>query len=365
MRIAHLYPKYHFNVGDHLVQRGILRLLRKHVGDFEYTPIATRHAGPDPAEATGLTARTVDLINGHDLLIIGGSNLYETTGEMWGVKVEKDAVRRLAIPTLPLGIGGGWSFAYPRFPVLSDSVAEDIRTIHQRAVGSSVRDGLTERLLSSIGIASTLTGCPATFLAEDAPRPAGKGIVGIPFLPRRMYRGGTLKPWVRRNVTYRRRRAVTRLFLDLLRHIRKAGYETRILVHDANDLDLARALVGESRFFYSDQPERLFEAIAQCDVILGFRLHAAIAALGLGIPSIPILLDGRTDAFVETFGLTEHAVPIDPAAVGMTLQRLSLVMGEGRRHWNPAFARRDALRQTMHTFLESALSSPRAAAGRA
>jgi Polysaccharide pyruvyl transferase len=364
MKIAHLYPKYHPNVGDHLVQRGILRLLRKHVGDFEYTPIATRYTGPDPNEPTGITAATVDRINQHDLLVIGGSNLYETTGDQWGVEVEKEALRRLTVPVLPLGIGGGWSFAYPLFPVLPTTVVEDLKMIHARALGSSVRDLLTERLLSSYGISSTLTGCPATFLAEDPPRPARKGIVGISFLPRRMYSASTLDPWLRRNSTHRRRRAVTQLFRDLLRRIPGAGYEARILVHATSDLPLARRLVGPDGFFHSEEPERLLEAIAECDVVLGFRLHANIAALGLGIPSIPILLDGRTNAFVETFGMTEHAIPIDPAAVGMTLQRLALAMGEGRRMWNPTFARRDTLRKTMHSFLESALSSSRAAAVR-
>ena len=113
-------------------------------------------------------------------------------------------------------------------------------------------------------------------------------------------------------------------------------------------------------FFFSTDPEKLFEEIAACDVIVGFRLHACIAALGLGIPSIPILLDGRSQAFVETFGMTEHAVPCDPASLPLTLDRVALAMGEGRKYWNPVIARRDQLRETMNAFLASALSSSRA-----
>lgn len=357
MRIAHLYPKYHANVGDHLVQRGILRLLRKHVGDFEYTPLATRKTGPDPAEPTGITAGTVELINRHDLVIIGGSNLYENNGDQWGVRVESEALKRLTAPVLPLGIGGGWSFAYPAFPVLPPAVVDDLRALHAKAVGSSVRDSLTERLLRSNGIGPcTLTGCPAMYLAEEPLRPVRKGVVGIPFLPQRMYSAPALNPLRWRNPTHQRRRSVARMFLDLLRRIPEAGYETRILVHDAADLPLARELVGSSGFFFSEEPERLFDAIAECDLIVGFRLHASITALGLGIPSIPILLDGRNDAFVETLGMTELAVPIDPASVSMVLERIAVAMGGGRDLWKPAIERRDALRAAMDGFLRPALA---------
>ncbi len=80
-------------------------------------------------------------------------------------------------------------------------------------------------------------------------------------------------------------------------------------------------------------------------------------------PAIPILLDGRNAAFVETFGMTEHAVPIDPASVALALERIALALGEGRSLWGPVFARRDALRRVMNEFVATALSTTRAAAG--
>ena len=355
MRIAHLYPKYHRNVGDHLVQRGILRLLRRHVGEFEYTPMPTRLLGDDPEEPRGITARSVEIANRHDLLVIGGSNLYETAVGRWGVDVDRESLKDLSVPVLLLGIGGGWSFAFPAFPRLSPSVAEEIRALHAKACGSSVRDHLTQRLLSGHGIGpSTVTGCPTAFLASEPLRPVRERVVGLPFLPKRMFAGPTADPRLWRNPTHRRRRAITKLFRELLQRLPAEGYRVRVLVHDANDLDLAREMLG-SDFFWSEDPEKLFEAIGGCDVIIGFRLHACIPALGLGIPSIPILLDGRNAAFAETFGLTEHSVPIDFAAPAMVLARVALAMGEGRVHWKPALARRDELAATMDAFVKGAL----------
>jgi polysaccharide pyruvyl transferase WcaK-like protein len=357
MRVAHLYPKYHRNVGDHLVQRGILRLLRRHLGEFEYTPMPTRLLGPDPDEPLGISSKSVEVANRHDLLVIGGSNLYETQGDRWGVTVDAEALRRLSVPVLLLGIGGGWSFAYPTFPLLAKVVADDLRALHAKSCGSSVRDHLTQRLLTGYGIGpSTVTGCPAMYLASESLRPAGKGVVGVPFLPKRMYAGPTANPRKWRNPKFLRRRAITRLFQELRERLPAAGYQVRVLVHDEADLDLAREMLG-SNFFYSEEPEKLFDAISECDVIVGFRLHACIPALGLGIPCVPILLDGRNAAFAETFGLTEHAVPIDPAAAAMTVERVELAMGEGRVRWKPALARRDELRASMEEFLQGALKT--------
>ena len=361
MKIAHLYPKYHANVGDHLVQRGILRLLREHLGDFAYTPLSTRLSGPSRVEPTGISSGVVAELKGHDLLVIGGSNLYEVAGGQWGVAVDRAALDRLGVPVLLIGIGGGWSFAFPDFPAWPPAVADQIRVLHARAIGSSVRDDMTQRLLERHGIGSSVvTGCPAAFLAADALRPAGRGVVGVAFLPRRMYADRSPDPRRWRNPAHVRRRQVTGFFRGLLKALPKRGYEVRLLVHDAADLPLARRIAGTS-FFYSEQPEELLDAIAACDVIVGFRLHACIAALGVGVPSIPILLDGRSHAFVETFGMTEHAVPCDPASLALTLHRVGLAMGEGRRFWSPVIARRDQLRETMQGFLASALSSSRAA----
>ncbi len=355
MKIAHLYPKYRGNVGDLLVQRGIVQLLRRRLGEFDYTPLSTRDAGRVADEPRGITAESVDLLNRHDLVVIGGSNLYEVAGGRWGVEVEPQALSRLTSAILLLGIGAGWSFAFPAFPELPPAIVEEVGALHARAVGSSVRDGLTQRLLTRHGIGPcTVTGCPAAFLASEPLRPVGRGVVGIPFLPRRMYASASASPRRWNNPTHRRRRLATRFFLELLERLPRLGYAVRVMVHDAADLPLAREIAG-STCFYSEDPDRLLEAIGECDVIVGFRLHAGIAALGLGIPSIPVLLDGRNAAFAETLGLLEHSVPLDPGSASLATERVGMALGPRRDSWANVFARRDELHAVMRTFLENAI----------
>ncbi|HEY1433744.1 MAG TPA: polysaccharide pyruvyl transferase family protein [Thermoanaerobaculia bacterium] len=354
MRIAHIFPKYDANTGDHFVQHGILKLLRERLGDFEYRPLSNKKDAP-AGEPIGITTDSLPIINGSDLLVIGGSNLYEVSGDRWSVVVEDAALDALAVPVLPIGIGSGWSFAFPQFPSMPERVAEQVRRLHARARGSSVRDDLTARVLARHGIERvTVTGCPAGFLGEEPLRPVGRGLVGVPFLPRRMFSPASWMPAKARNPTHRRRRTMTKFFLGLLAALRAERLETRVLVHDAADLPLARQLLGTA-FFYDADAARMLDAIRECDVIVGFRLHSGIAGLGFGIPPIPVLADGRNYGFAETLGLLELSVPVDPGSVGMAMERVRLALGSGRSAWSTAVSRRDALARTMRHFLEGAL----------
>ena len=356
VKIAHIYPKYDRNTGDHFVQMGILRLLRERLGDFEYVPISSRRDAPDPSEPVGITRESLPCIQGCDLLVIGGSNLYEVSDGRWGVVVEDEALDSIKTRVLPLGIGSGWAFGVPRLPAMPENVASQVRRLHDRSRrGGSVRDLLTARELERHGIGpSTVTGCPAQLLAEEPLRPVGRGIVGVAFPPRRMYAGPALSPKRSRSAGHVRRRLLTRFFLGLLKALGNAKLEVRVLVHDAADLPLAERLLG-SDFVYDASAARMLDAIRECDVIVGFRLHAGIAGLSFGIPPIPILLDGRSLGFAETLGLLELSVPLDPDAVVLAMERVRLALGSGRRAWAPVVARRDELGRTMREFLASAI----------
>ena len=218
-----------------------------------------------------------------------------------------------------------------------------------------MRDALTQRVLARHGIGPvTVTGCPAGFLGAEPLRPVGRAVVGVPFLPRRMYAGSSLSLGRRRSPTHSRRRQITRFFLGLLRALRREGLETRVLVHDSADLPLARRLLG-NHFVYDADPQRMLDAVRECDVIVGFRLHAGIAGLGFGIPPIPVLADGRNVGFAETLGLLELSVPLDPASVSLAMDRVRLALGSGRQAWAPVVGRRDELARTMRAFVAGAV----------
>lgn len=360
MQIAHLWPcrDSSKNIGDHFVQLGIRRLIHEQIEGATYTDLPVR-SFQDHDAPYGITRASVDVINQHDLLVIGGSNLYEPDADGWGVAAEDDAIRAVTCPVLLIGIGTGWSFAFPRFPDLSASAANQLVMLHEKAVGSSVRDSMTERLLRRLGVTSAVTtGCPAMYLGRSPLRPAAGQVVGVPFLPRRMHPRPIRSFRTFRSETERRRRLAWRLFSGLIERMHAKGMTPKIIVQDSDDLEFAHRDYGAD-VVYSDHASQILKEIESCDVVVGFRLHACIAALGFGIPVVPVLLDGRCHAFAETLNLTEFSVPLDPGAVSIAMDRIEMAVGERRSYWSETIRRRDALAATMQLFVKTALAGAR------
>src|SRR5947208_17033962 len=110
MRIHHFYPKTR-NVGDHFVQRGVERMIRALVPRATFDLFNVNSRGADET-GYGLTRATVARANREaDLIIVGGSNLYEGSLRWrWGVHLEPDALDDLCVPLFLVGIGTGSSF---------------------------------------------------------------------------------------------------------------------------------------------------------------------------------------------------------------------------------------------------------------
>src|SRR5215217_4844605 len=172
MRVHHFYPKTR-NVGDHFVQRGIERMIREVVPAATFTLFNVNSRGGDET-GYGLTRANVERANREaDLVIVGGSNLYEGSLRWpWGVHVEAGALERLRVPLFLLGLGTGSDFlARARRP--SRRAREEIRLINERADFSGVRDAPTLKWLRDLGVSKAeLTGDPATFIFKRPARGA-------------------------------------------------------------------------------------------------------------------------------------------------------------------------------------------------
>src|SRR5689334_19225002 len=113
MRVHHFFPRTR-NIGDHFVQSGIQSLVKSIREDVEFESFDINSRGSS-REDYGLTSRTIERANREsDLVIVGGSNLYEgALGWPWGVHLDKKALRQLRVPLFLIGIGTGSAFASP------------------------------------------------------------------------------------------------------------------------------------------------------------------------------------------------------------------------------------------------------------
>jgi hypothetical protein len=103
--------------------------------------------------------------------------------------------------------------------------------------------------------------------------------------------------------------------MGYLRWLTRKGVSVVATLHERADLDFAPSWVPKGvPQFYTERVDELIGRYGDSCGVIGFRLHAALLGLGLGKPIIPVSIDWRGRAFVQTFGLEDLA--LEPAALG-------------------------------------------------
>lgn len=354
LTVHHYYPLGSTNIGDHLVARAIRAAVRRHFGPTEFVdfPVNDRYRGDD--RPIGLGGENLERTNGEaDLVIIGGSNLLEPRKPrrgpggkrvgQWNVFTDVDSIRRLRVPLMLLGMGTGSSFAKrirPYYPPALD----EIRTLHQVAFASAVRDVTTVRKLADIGIEVCCTGCPVTFLTDtlvEAQDPGLPLLVSFP-PPRIMQRfGGT---------------AFMKSAMRYVQWLRDSGKHIVLTLHDSEDREPARQWAPQGvEIFSTNDEDELIARFEKSRGVIGFRLHAALLGLGLGKPVIPVGVDWRGIAFIETLNVHDLSIRALRPGQFTKLRELTERLTANDPELIGRFARaKSQLQDRYHTFLRDA-----------
>jgi polysaccharide pyruvyl transferase WcaK-like protein len=355
MRIHHFYPKTR-NVGDHFVQRGIERMIREIVPDAAFDLFNVNSRGEDKT-GYGLTRATVERANREaDLVIVGGSNLYEGSYRWpWGVHMEADALDDLRVPLFLIGMGTGSGFlSRPHRP--SARAQSEIKLLNDRAAFSGARDVLTRDWLHRLGISkAVLMGDPATFIFNHAARREGGGRVLITTPPLRFWAGKNQFWQVRL-----RGRTMFRATVSLARALLGRGHEVAVACNDPADLNLARELFGEwfaDRIVCPRTPDEYFRLLSGSRAVVSGRLHTAVVAFSLGVPFVLVDADQRARGFVETYQLDDWSVsPLRPDFATCLQERTDrLLSGDALRSWQLLVRKRDLMYERGMSLLRGAL----------
>ena len=307
--VHHYFPLGSSNVGDGLVARAIREAVTRHFGECEFVDFPANDRYPGDDRTLGLLGDNLARTNGEaDLVIVGGSNMLEArkprrkgllgpTVGGWGVYTNLESIERLKVPLLLVGMGTGSSFAKRIRPYRQPAI-DEIRLMHRKAFASAVRDQKTLEKLAEIGIHTRCTGCPVTFLTPRPVRPSKQ--TQLPLLvsfppPRILERWGG-GSFMRQSMQY-------------IEWLREQGIPVIVTLHDLADLEPARQWVPRGvEIFCTDNLDQLIERFESCRGVIGFRLHAALLGLGLGKPVVPVGVDWRGVAFIETFGVRELSI---------------------------------------------------------
>lgn len=327
--VHHYFPLGSDNIGDHLVARALRQQFTRHFGPAEFVdmPVNDRYRGHD--RFVGLRGENVDRSNAEaDLVLVGGSNLLEprkpgTGGDpggpppQWGIFTTARDLRRLRPPTLLVGMGTGSGFGKP-IRDYQPTAREEIGLLFGRAFATSVRDVTTVERLGRIGVATECTGCPVTFLTERPVRAANSALpLLVSFPPSRIVR----RFWGRRFM---------RGAMRYVEWLRAEGVPVVLTMHEARDREIVAEWAPRGvEVFATDDLDELTARFEASQGVIGFRLHAALQGLGLGKPVVPVGVDWRGLAFIETFGLGD--LSIRPMRLGQfaKLRRLTRLLLDG------------------------------------
>lgn len=319
------------NVGDLLVIRSLRQSVERWFGRSSFVDLPANERARIAGAPVGLVVENVERSNREaDLVLIGGSNLLEPRKPRranghgprqgrWGIQTDLESIRRLRAPTLLAGMGTGSDYGKTVRSYLDPARAE-IRALHDHAFDAAVRDIVTTRRLAAIGASAVCTGCPVTFLTNQIVQPGDPNLPLIVSLPSPNLANHVTGKWFLKS------------FRDYVAWLLRQREDFLVSVHDSRDLSLMNAWLPEgARIFYSNDVEEIIDRYHACRGVIGFRLHSALLGLGLGKPVIPVGIDWRGLAFMETCSL--HDLSIRTLRLGQfsKLRRLTRDLLEGDR----------------------------------
>lgn len=356
MRIHHFYPRTG-NIGDHFVQRGIATLISSVVdnADFELFDVNKRGVEKD----YGLTEPAIERANRQaDLVIIGGSNLYEGAWNWpWGVHLDSRALPKLRVPLFLLGIGTGSDFASSLHRPSSRALSE-IKLLNECATLSAVRDITTLEWLRNLGISKArLLGDPANFIFNEPLRPPNEGKHILIVMPPRRVWSNRRRFWTSRAIG----RPIFHSLASLRHDLIKQRSQVVVACNDRADLPVAHQLFGHGSgsVVCPDSVDEYFELLTNASAVISGRLHTAVVAFSLGIPFVLVNIDHRTEGFIKTYGLEDFSVDPSPVAFSRNLNHkaAALLSQNSRPWWQTKIAARDEMHRLATTALREAINS--------
>jgi len=290
-----LRPKA-FNVGNDVIFSGLRHFVQEAfqcVVNLVSLPATSRY---ESVAKAGLTPRTIHEINqyGHGV-IVGGGNLYEN-GEL---EVNLDALEQLQVPLMLFSLSKGRIYGRRKqlVPRTDAMPARTIVGLNKRAAVSLVRDHATQRHLQEIGVSNTIVGgCPTIFLdrvAGNLPKLAAADQGGVLL---------SIRTPDLMNIPLDCKVRVYRQVESVIGYLHDRGHQkVRLLCHDHRDIPFAASFQGVD-YVYTDDCGIFLSLLKAADLVVTFRLHAALPCLAFGTPVIAISYDERALSLIDTVG---------------------------------------------------------------
>lgn len=351
--------RHAINLGDVALFRASCAMVRQAVPDAELLPMNWGDLGRYVAtngERTGL------VVCGSGYFAIGSDGRLSSR-----VKDDFDAMQRLGIPPIFLGVGlnrpgkAGSSAS----SAIHDEDAELVSRMLADAVAISVRDVATQDALSRLTSKPVhLTGDPALHFAHVA----GARARDASFVGDRAQSGG--RPRVGVNFSFHGKTSNALLLQNFDHYCSALGQigaefnaELLYFPHYATELIIPRMLaargiaidvVGGKRG--TDDPSELLAAYRTLDLHVGGMLHSCILAASTDTPCIALAYDIKHRGFMELLDLGEYCLSAPEFRAGELVARVRSMLADATAIRAALAQRRGRLQALTEGFVRESLS---------
>jgi len=346
--VVHHYVPFTSNVGDLFVRDGIHQRLREVFPDVRIVELPANDPHRKSGVAVGLEGANLERTNAEaDLVVVGGSNMYQ--GPDWRFNTNVDAIEQLRPPLAFIGLGVG-SIRGRKARPLSERSRQEIQASHHKAIGVAVRDVDTVAFLADLGVKATLTGCPATFIGHERLKRSTPQRVLVSAPPERF-----LPKWGHKG--FLSGKIMESTFKQVLQTLTESGISFDVVAQDAQDMRYLPPFLepfGKKPLYFGMETKAYLDEFRAADLVVCYRLHMAIASLGMGVPFLLVNFDQRTAAFRNTFEAQAATFDafgfFDQRRLARTVRTLGAPDAALLSAWEGAVRRRDELREVTQKF---------------
>ncbi len=300
------------NGGDTLLFPTVRWLWQKHLtpANFSLSPLRGR-----------VTQETIDEINQHDALIIGGGGLFlsdtnsnNLSGWQWACSTE--LLDQIKVPIILFAVGynqfRGQSAFNPVFTKNLCKLVEKSAFIGLRNYGSI--KALKQYLPESLHHKLIFQPCPTTLLSRFYPELPAQAenqekivSVNIAF-DRHHLRFGHREDEILWDIA------------DSLLLLQEQGWKPVLFNHSQSDRDAylwfrARGLILDEAKLFCVPPQTVIEQYAQVSLALGMRGHAQMIPFGLNCPIISLISHNKLGFFLDDIGHSEWGIDLKEESV--------------------------------------------------
>jgi polysaccharide pyruvyl transferase CsaB len=316
------------NTGDEAILASTMESLRRHHPDLEFCvlsgdPQNTEKLHGVPAVLWDNLPAVIQKMKECSLLLMGGGGIFH---DYWGIQPDQFLSREnegltyyVGLPILAHWLGKPiYIYAVGVGPLFTEEGRKFVRLAFESRTLATLRDAGSLELVKDLGVSTTdvqITADPAFGLTVDKSQgrkivgeenfAAGKPILGVCL----RYWDQSVKTNWQRDISAALDRFIDRTdcsvmfipFQTLPTSVYTDDIKVAQEVHDGME-HAERSVVMKGNY----PPSVVAGLIAQCDLLLGMRLHSLIFAAKCGIPMVALSYDQKVSEMMSRFSLREY-----------------------------------------------------------